>query len=220
MHLMNIDHVTKDLKRDIAFALRVGTSKLWTALHEVTIEDHTAPTGATAPTHVSTALHNNVTTAGQVRAGNSAVFRVEVDITSAWGKFDVAITGDSSKGTRENKMLSDRFPYYFPPPDIYVANVKIADGGLVSYFPPNFAVESRSGDTLTLAFGDVNNVADSGTTRVVLEVSFAVGAGATPQTVTSLTSSTIGTTTVGPFDFEIIANVSHMSLLHPYAVVA
>ena len=51
--MLNIDNVVVGTKRNLALGLRIGDTKLWTALHEVEIMDFQMPTGAGAPT-----LHN------------------------------------------------------------------------------------------------------------------------------------------------------------------
>jgi len=70
IHILNIDTVLEGLNRDIAFILRIGDTKLWSTVHEITIGaaktvSPAAPLGAVA------VLYNNVTS-GQIFTGNSA----------------------------------------------------------------------------------------------------------------------------------------------------
>ena len=53
--MLNIDHIEVGIKRNIAMGLRIGDTKLWTALHEVTIGDFVEPTGQ-APTFVNVSV--------------------------------------------------------------------------------------------------------------------------------------------------------------------
>ena len=43
LHVLNLDNVPTGVTRDIAYVLTMGTSKLWTGIHTIRIEDYVAP---------------------------------------------------------------------------------------------------------------------------------------------------------------------------------
>ncbi len=190
VHLMNIDNVVEGRKRDLVFGLRVGNSRLWSAVHEIEALAYAAPGGSGTPTHVSTSLFNNVT-GSEVPDGNAAVFRVTLDVPAGWCDFDTVLTSLSASG-------------------VYLADVTIVDSGTVAYIPPNFAVGSQAGDTITLSYGQVKNVGTA-VTQVVMDVAFSVAKGTTPGTVNLPAAQTVGGETIGPFSFDVVANVSNCS---------
>jgi hypothetical protein len=96
IHVLNIDTVLEGLKRDIAFSLRIGDTKLWTGVQEITIGPPANPFPSN-PNAAVAKLYNNVTD-DKIFRGNSAVFRVTVTLSPGWSNFDVEVTGDPANG--------------------------------------------------------------------------------------------------------------------------
>ena len=196
--LMNTDAVAMmdGFTREIAFGIRIGDSKIWTALHEITIDKTpiAGPGGAAgAPTVDGVALHNDITTTGGVYAGNAAVFRVTMTAPmGAWTNFDAELTGDHSKGCT-------------------AVGVRIVDSGLTGYALDDRSVDSFDNATnkVTTNFGDLHNPHASKDTLVTLELTFATDKDDPGTAGVQLPAATIGGVSVTLPTFDILQNVRH-----------
>ena len=52
VHVLNIDSVTNGITRYLSFGIKIGNKKLWSALHEVTIEEPEEITDVGEPTTI------------------------------------------------------------------------------------------------------------------------------------------------------------------------
>ena len=196
--LMNTDAVAMmhGYIREIAFGIRIGDSKIWTALHEIQI-DRTPITGPAAgtvetPTLVgNVSLYNDITNTGGVYAGNAAVFRVEMTaLAGKWTNFDAELTGDHAKGCT-------------------AIGVRIVDSGLTGYALDDRSVDSfdNSSNKVNTNFGALHNPHTTKDTVVTLELTVATNKDDPGTTGVSLPAATIGGQTVALPDFDILQNV-------------
>ena len=90
------------------------------------------------------------------------------------------------------------------PAGIVPVGAKVIDPAHIGYFPPDWAVTTVSGDTLTASFSDVQNVND-GPTMVQVELSFATTKGTSPTPAGEHTiEASIGGVTIPQADMKII----------------
>ena len=196
--LMNTDAVAMmdGFTREIAFGIRIGDSKIWTALHEITIDKTpiAGPGGAAgAPTvDGNVTLLNDITNTGGVYAGNAAVFRVTMTAPmGAWTNFDAELTGDHSKGCT-------------------AVGVRIVDSGLTGYALDDRSVDSFDNATnkVTTNFGDLHNPHASKDTLVTLELTFATDKDDPGTANVQLPDAKIGGVAVTlPTNWSILQNV-------------
>ena len=95
---------------------------------------------------------------------------------------------------------------------------RVIDPGTIAYFPPSWAVYSTSGESVTMLFGDVNNV-DTEPTDVIIELVYAID----PTVPTSEIDLRGLTQTIGGVDFsddivfDVVLNVKReIQSLHRY----
>ena len=99
IHVMNLDHILTDVKRDIAMVLYVGDSKMWAGYQEITIKANTISASAQTPNTLSDANFQAATllNSGNITAGDGAVYRVVMSAPAGWSNFDFVLTGVSGK---------------------------------------------------------------------------------------------------------------------------
>lgn len=194
--LMNTDAVAMmhGYIREIAFGIRIGQSKIWTALHEIEIDSSpiSGPGGpGGTPTLVSAVLYNDITNTGGVYAGNAAVFRVEMTAAAdSWTNFDAELTGDHAKGCTS-------------------IGVRIVDSGLTGYALDDRSVDSFDNSTnkVETKFGALHNPHAIKDTVVTLELTVATDKDDPGTTGVSLPPATIGGQSVTLPSFDILQNV-------------
>ena len=93
VHVMNLDNIFTEVKRDIAIALYIGDSKMWAGYQEVTIKPTIADVSGSLGTLAvkSATLLNN----GAISVGDGVVYRVVMTAQQGWSNFDVELTGDT-----------------------------------------------------------------------------------------------------------------------------
>ena len=195
--LMNTDAVAMmhGYIREIAFGIRIGQSKIWTALHEIEIDNTPitgpAPGTVETPTVVGNALlYNDISNNGGVYAGNAAVFRVEMTAPAGkWTNFDAEMTGDHAKRCT-------------------AIGVRIVDSGLTGYALDDRSVDSfdNSSNKVTTNFGDLHNPHSSDTV-VTFELTIATDKSDPGTTGVTLPAATIGGQTITLPSFDILQNV-------------
>lgn len=178
VQVLNSDTVMPGLSRDLSFGLYIGTTKLWTALHTVTI---TAPIAITEG--AVSAASATIANTGDIEAGDGVAYLVSVTVPPGWVDFDVVVDG----GT-----------------DFTAAAVNVVNAGTVAYIPPQWAVEVIAGTTLNVNFGSVKNADDADTT-VVLAVAFNTAKTITAGSYTP-TTLTVGGVSAAPGAFTVIDN--------------
>lgn len=113
------------MTRDLAFGIKVGSTKLWSALHEVTLRDYQAPAGTVQTPIVNgvgsvqlktewsseysttsycifilqTIRYNNLTVAENVLAGNGVAFHVTVIVPPGQCNMTVKLWGADTLGS-------------------------------------------------------------------------------------------------------------------------
>ena len=96
VHVMNLNHIFTDVKRDIALAMYIGDSKMWAGYKEVTIKNIT--TAVASPTLETLSVKSvNLLNSGSIAIGDGVVYRVVVTAQQGWSNFDVELTGVSGK---------------------------------------------------------------------------------------------------------------------------
>ncbi len=133
-------------------------------------------------------LYNDISTTGGIIAGNAAVFRVEVTAPAGWSDFETILNGDDAQS-------------------ITAIGVRVADGGLIGYFPPDKLVDvmDASANKVTAKFGLVYN-SDTSPTKVIIELSIGTNktdAGGTKNPP----AATIGGASVTIPSFTVLPNV-------------
>lgn len=83
---------------------------------------------------------------------------------------------------------------------------KIVDPGLVAYFPPDWAVTTLAGNTMTASYAEVKNV-NTDYTEVIVELSYTTTFGETVAGNYPVTA-TIGGLPVTPLSIEVVDNPS------------
>ena len=131
---------------------------------------------------------NNLTGSGIV-AGNAAIFRAKFRIPAdASSDFDLVLEGDSLNG-------------------VHAIGASVFDSGLAAYFPPSQLVTDINADTVTISFGNVQNVNSVSATDVWIDFTFAIDETAGTGSK-SLPIATVGDTNVAFPDIDILQNVS------------
>ncbi len=190
VYALNVDTVEDGVTRQIAMELLISDTHQWASVQDLTIGAYAAPPASVAPTLIgSPVIINDLTaTNGKVIAGDAIVFRVELEIPAGqWANFDVEMTGDQANG-------------------VFAIGATIHNGGLAAYFPPAHVVSSEVSDTVTVDFGDVQNVDASSPTRVFVDLAFAVDENTNTVSRSLTGTMTIGGTNVGPLNFDVLIN--------------
>ena len=202
--LMNTDAVAMmdGYIREIAFGIRIGESKIWTALHEIQISKTpiSGPSGTVAtPTLTSAVLYNDITNTGGICAGNAAVFRVEMTAPkNSWTNFDAELTGDHAKGCT-------------------AIGIRIVDSGLTGYALDDRSVDSfdNTSNKVNTDFGSLHNPHATKDTVVTLELTVATDKDDQGTIGVSLPAATIGGQSVTLPSFDILKNVRVYNLNPP-----
>ena len=53
VHILNSENVDSGVTRNLAFGIKVDDTKLWSALHEITLRDYQPPGGAVSTPYVN-----------------------------------------------------------------------------------------------------------------------------------------------------------------------
>jgi hypothetical protein len=105
VHVMNMDTAEVTAIRQITFAIRMGGKKLWHALHEITIGENVALSGAMGtPTVTSKKMSNNVTSVDVIIAGNAVVFTVTVAMPAGYSPFAITMQGNPDDSESQKRL--------------------------------------------------------------------------------------------------------------------
>eukprot|EP00094_Tigriopus_californicus_P011496 TCALIF_11101-PA protein Name:"Protein of unknown function" AED:0.09 eAED:0.09 QI:0/0.77/0.73/0.95/0.48/0.58/46/1495/2737 len=155
VHVLNIDSLTNGITRYLSFGLKIGNKKLWSALHEITIQKADPVVNQEVPVLKKVSMINNLTSSGKVLAGNSVIFRIEMIANPGWSRFDITLSTN-------------------PGSPLEPVGARVIRTGTVAYFPPEWTVTRRTDNAISHNFGLVKNVDDTNPTTVVLEAAFAI----------------------------------------------
>ena len=90
VHVMNLDSVMVDIKRDIAISLYIGDSKMWAGFQEFVIK--AADDSVLNPTlNAVTIAEVSLLNTGTINTGDGVTYRIKVTVPSGWSDFDVEL---------------------------------------------------------------------------------------------------------------------------------
>ena len=90
VHVMNLDSVMVDIKRDIAISLYIGDSKMWAGFQEFVIKAADDSVLNPTPNPVTIAEVTLLNT-GTIHTGDGVTYRIKVTVPSGWSDFDVEL---------------------------------------------------------------------------------------------------------------------------------
>ena len=91
VHVMNLESVMVDIKRDIAISLYIGDSKMWAGFQEFVIK--AADDSVLNPDPVNPVVIADVSllNTGTIYTGDGVTYRIKVTVPSGWSNFDIEL---------------------------------------------------------------------------------------------------------------------------------
>ncbi len=104
VHVLNLPENAVGLNRQISFTVVLGDSVLWSASHEIIIEEEQEADVAATVTPKPAILLNSLGDDGMIVAGDAIVFRTTVTVQAGWADFNIVQTGNVAMGMQDRNF--------------------------------------------------------------------------------------------------------------------